>query len=161
MLTRNRGYFSTDSEKEDFSCYLAQIVFDRYKSEDDKPKSVLNYIKSIIKYKKIDYTKDYWQENININSLAGSKKQHYVSELDDKLVEPMGKILRTEFLVYLNTLGDTIRSIVNSYGITDKVVRKNILISCYLSFLSATTLPERHLDGIDGICRTQDMSGAE
>ena len=157
MITRKRGYFQTESDKDDFSCYLAQIVFDRYKNIHNQPKSVLNYIKGIIKYKKIDYTREFWQENINLEVLTGRQNNHYISELDDKLVEPMASLLRTEFMVYLTTIDDTIKSIVNSYGIKDSVLKKNILISCFLSFINATTLPIKYIDKIEKICRTEDI----
>jgi len=106
MLTRKKGYFQYQDEREDFAVYLATTVYNRYRSNEEQPKSVLNYIKSVIGYKKIDYTKEQWQQNIT-PEIIGDNKYNY--ELEDKLIQPSVSLLKVEFREYINQLFSVIR----------------------------------------------------
>ena len=156
MLTRKKGYFPYEDEREDFSIYLSSIVYDRYINSDDPPKSVLNYVKGIIGYKKIDYTREQWQQNITPAVLPESSL-HYNYEFDDRLVFPSISLLKTEFHTYITQMGNTIKRIVEEYEFSSPIQEKAVLISAYLSFLNMIVLPVKDLERISCIRRSQNI----
>ena len=144
MLTRKRGYFKDASEREDFSAYLAYIIFKRYDMEP-RPKSVMNYIKSIIAYKKADYMREFWQENIT-PVITGNTD--YDCQIDNVYFND--ELRKVEFEDYLSSI----------YSVIERVVRErtnddNVLISVLLSYLDRITLPSRALKRINDINRSE------
>jgi len=66
MLASKAKYFNTITDYDGFAYFLAYSTYSRYKDQSKKPvKSVLNYMKSIMYFRKLTYDRETFCEVIN------------------------------------------------------------------------------------------------
>ena len=150
MLAHKQKYFNAAHYYDEFAIYFATSVMQRLfynprlseVDENGEPvlapiKSVLNYMKNVCYPRKVEFE----QENYS---------QKYTEVFD--VVEwsqsfnrdPYADAKETDILFYLGDLPKTIRHLIYEHNFykKDKVMMKNIYLSCLLSFLNAITFSE-------------------
>lgn len=142
MLSSKHKYFDNQKDYDEFSAMLAYDTFKRMSNvEKGKIKSVLNYMKSIISFRRIGYNFNKRQKIIDpvydkewdAVTYVENCKDSYESSFSDKLYEGVIETLAfTPQYIFEN--------IPKVYKL-DKVQCKNIYISCMLSMLDRITLP--------------------
>lgn len=143
MLACKAKYFNSKSEYEEFASLLAYSTYQRMINKDKvKIKSVLNYMKSIMYFRKAMFDSQRHQEIINPdydNWDASSFKERYRSILEksnrDRLISDVLDILKETSSVIKSNIPKTYKS--------NKVLYKNIYISCLLSMINNLTLPTK------------------
>lgn len=149
MLALKSNYFSRVHQYDDFAVYAATEMLLRYKrkqqfeiNEDGEPKlpkvkSVLNYLKSILGFMRIEFSKsdfyqlpDYYVEDVRVEF-----------SIDDYLSESTKKLRSAEFCAFLSDLGKTIREYLRKIPI-NKTNNEwcNIVTSVLLTTLNMCTL---------------------
>lgn len=149
MLACKAKYFIKLEDYENFAHYGATRLYMRYinpkqfqeDSKIDKIVSCLNYIKLIIYGTKTDYQRENFREVINpdVNSefdpiaysqrMAGIVQQDYYMGLEEDVVNE------------INYIGHIVNDVVDDTPYkSDKLMIKNLKISCLLSLLNTITL---------------------
>ena len=143
MLAAKQKYFRNELDYEEFSSMLANEVFQRLLDKDKKPiKSVLNYMKSILFFRKCMYDATNRQKIIDPKyddwdglSYIEKSKNIYESNLHNE--ELYQGIVET-----LEACPSIIKKCIPKLYKADSVEYKNIYISCLLSMINKVTLPE-------------------
>lgn len=146
MVARKKRLFDTSTSYRDFAMYMATCVFMRYRNSQKEPiGSCLNYIKKTIGFKKVDYTREYWRENITPKVLKSDSMQMYDYEIDDSLFKQQDVTHEAELRILLTQLGNTVKQVAYDMtdGITNSRVRKAVITSSLLTFLNEITLSIR------------------
>lgn len=159
MLAHKHKYFNEFHYYEEFSIYFATEVMYRLfynpkltqVKEDGTPvlppvKSVLNYMKAIIYGRKCVFeSMNYSQKIVKENSSFGGHTDIY-----DKLKDTLIYNTETDIKIYLKTLSKEIKDIVYSSfkHKNDKVLLKNVYVSCLLSVINSLTFTDIDLDNI-------------
>ena len=156
MIARKKKWFQYEDEREDFSCYFAVAIYNKYEKKQDVPSSILNYIKSVAGYKKVDYTREQWQQNITPAVLPQSTDTRYDYTHDDAVIQSQIPFLRAEFNEYLRSIPRTIKCIVDkNFTGMGYLQKTHITQSCMLSLLNLITLPIRVKDRVYNIQRSE------
>ena len=160
MLAHKHKYFNEFHYYEEFAIFFATEVLYRlfYNpklkqiDENGEPiltpiKSVLNYMKSILYGRKCLFeSKNYSQKIVNTD------KNNFNSsfELHNKLRETLVYTMESDIDIYLKTVSSEIKKLVYSNCIykNDKILLKNIYISCLLSVVNSFTFTKLDLDNI-------------
>lgn len=149
MLAYKANYFNRVMYYDDFAVYAATEMLLRYKrkqqfemKEDGTPKlpkvkSVLNYLKSILNFMRIEFEQsDYFQlpdyhiDNVKIEF-----------SMDDYLSESTQKFRSAEFCAFLSDIGKTIREYLRKIPVNTKNSEwYNIVTSVLLTTLNMCTL---------------------
>lgn len=138
MLACKRRYFNDVKDYEGFASFMAYDVFARRQSvraNTTKLKSSLNYMKSVLSFRKIKYEEQRHQE------IMGTDYDNFDS---DRYIEMCRSTLekanhhRTEELMYelLEKTPAIIKKNIPSMFKQDKAIYNNIYISCLLSMLN-------------------------
>lgn len=142
MLAAKQKYFNTQAEYEEFSSILAYSTYQRMMNKNRPPiKSVLNYMKSILYFRKCAYDVQKQQRIIDPKfddwdpvSYTESRKSSYeVSVGSDKLFEGVTQTLKDVPRIIKKNIPKVFKG--------DKVEYENIYISCLLSMINKVTLP--------------------
>ena len=141
MLAAKQKYFNDQSDYEEFASILAYNTYQRMMSKDkSKVKSVLNYMKSILYFRKVAYDSQKQQKIIdpkydNFDSVGYVErcKSSYEDLENDRLFEGVVETLQE--------VPSIIRKNIPRVFKHDKVEYENIYISCLLSFIDKITLP--------------------
>ena len=161
MLARKGRYFSKAQYYEDFATYVATSLFLRIKNTKQfdntfkmqKIKSILNFLKSIIHYKKIDFEQEYYSQVIS-QPLPEDDVVEYDVEYSfaDRISESVDELSRVEFDLCLHDIVKTIRNfLVRIPYRKDKIVWQNIYISCLLTLLNKIVIDSRDLVKIQNL----------
>lgn len=160
MLAHKHKYFNEAHYYEEFAIYFATEVMYRLfynpklgkVDENGDPiltpiKSVLNYMKAILYGRKCAFESTNYSQKI-------IKEKHdfnYSSNINSKLKDTLVYSIETDIEIYLKTLSKEIKNIVySSFNYkNEKVLLKNIYISCLLSVVNSFTFTEVDLDKID------------
>lgn len=153
MLAHKHKYFNKSYYYEEFAIYLATEVMyrlffnPRLKEVDEngepvltKIKSVLNYMKAVIYGRKIEFEQQIYSQKISKSESAENFSYTYNDDLYKSLKE-------TDIKLYFNSISKTIKHIVynNNFYKNDKLLMKNIYISCLLTVLNGFTFSETDL----------------
>lgn len=151
MLAHKHKYFNKSFYYEEFAIYLAtevmyRLFFNPRLNEVDengepvltKIKSVLNYMKAVIYGRKIDFEQQAYSQKISKSESAENYSYTYNDDLYRTLKE-------TDIKLYFNSISKTIKHIVynNNFYKNDKLLMKNIYISCLLTVLNSFTFSEQ------------------
>ncbi len=147
MLAHKHKYFNKSYYYEEFALFLATEVMHRLFfnpklkeiSEEGEPsltkiKSVLNYMKAIIYGRKVEFEQQTYSQQLSRNSEESNFSYTYNEDLYQSLKE-------TEVKLYFNSLSKTVKHIVynKNFYKNDKLLMKNIYISCLLTVLNGFT----------------------
>ena len=145
MLASKAKYFRNIADYDGFAYFLAYSTYSRYKDKTKKQvKSVLNYMKSIMYFRKLTYDRETFCEVINpeyntnwdedkyrneqIYSIESNNRTHLIQSNLDEIFYDIPKI------VYEN-----IPKVYNNI-----VIKKNIYKSVLLSLICSYTLPQEN-----------------
>lgn len=147
MLAHKHKYFNKNYYYEEFALFLATEVMyrlffnPRLKEVDDegkpiltKIKSVLNYMKAIIYGRKVEFEQQNYSQQLLQSSVENNFSYAYNNDLYQSVKE-------TDITLYFNSLSSTVKDIVYKHNFykNDKILIKNIYISCLLTVLSGLT----------------------
>lgn len=146
LIISKRGLFKDDIDRDDFSIYVTNVIFQKYK-KGNRPKSIMNYIKSIIDYKYADYKKEFWAENV---TSAVCPCAEYSQTANRMFFNDNSSNYEIED--YLNNIYCIIKSKAKKYTNDE-----NVLISCYLSYLNRIVLPNSSYEKLGKIERSGNI----
>ena len=162
MLAYKAKFFSRYQYYEDFALYVASTVYLRLKNprqfkynQNGEPKlkrikSILNYIKTILYPKKVDFEQEHYDqtfskvdnEELNVDVGIGYT-------FSDSLIDSMDELNKINFKLCLHDLTNTIHSYVFNLPFKNDIVfTNNLYLSCLLTFLSSITPRTYELDRI-------------
>ena len=147
MLAHKHKYFNKSFYYEEFALFLATEIMYRLffnpklkqLDEDGNPKlskikSVLNYTKSIIYGRKVLFE----QQNYSQQLLKQSDNSNFSYTYNEDLYKTLKD---TDVELYFSSLSKTVKHIVyeNNFYKSDKLLMKNIYLSCLLTVLNGLT----------------------
>lgn len=150
MLAHKHKYFNKSFYYEEFAIFLATEVMYRLflnprlsqVDENGNPclekiRSVLNYLKSIIYCRKIEFEQLYYSQKFIKQPNVGDYIYSYNEDLYNSVKE-------LDITLYLTQISKTIKHIVykNNFYKNDKLLMKNIYLSCLLTVLNGLTLSD-------------------
>lgn len=154
MLAHKHKYFNKSYYYEEFALFLAtevmyRLFFNPKLNEVDdngepyltKIKSVLNYMKAIIYGRKVEFEQQNYSQQLSKHSDGSNFSYAYNEDLYKSLKE-------TDVTLYLNSLSTTVKHLVykNNFYKNDKLLMKNIYISCLLTVLNGLTFTKQDTD---------------
>ena len=144
MLASKAKYFKKIADYDGFAYFLAYSTYSRYMDKSKRPlKSVLNYMKSIMYFRKLTYDRENFCEIINPEYNTTWNEDRYKNEKMSSIEASN----RTDFIQSnINDIFSEVPKIIYSnIPLTyhqDKTIEKNIYKSVLLSLLSSYTLPQ-------------------
>ena len=147
MLSSKHKYFDNQKDYEEFASILAYDTYKRMSNPNkSKVKSVLNYMKSVISFRRIGFNYQKRQKIIDPTydqewdavSYVERCKDSYEASTRDRLFEGISEILHETPSYIRNSIPKVFKS--------DKVLFENIYISSMLSMLNRITLPTSYED---------------
>lgn len=162
MLAYKAKFFNKYSYYDDFAIYVASAVYLRLKNprqfEYDKNgnpklkrvKSILNYIKTILYPKKVDFEQEQYDQTFSKSDAIPFDSDIGIRySFADSLIDSLDDITKVNFNICLGQICDTIKSYIYNLPFkNDKVMILNLYISCLLSFLSSITPKNSDLERI-------------
>ena len=159
MLAYKKKYFNKAEYYDDFSLMVAgdmmnRLIYNPKLTQVDefgnpkmyRLKSILNYLKSILYGRKVLFEQQNYSQKISPGS-ADVKLTEY--SFANQIKETKRKHVNSNINLYLGDLSRTITSFINSNCIyKDKIIKKNIRISCYLSLLNSIIFTEQVADNV-------------
>lgn len=159
MLAYKNKYFNKSEYYDEFSLVVASDVMNRLLfnpklnelDENNEPKmtrikSVLNYLKIILYGRKVNFEQQEYSQKISPQS-----KDNELTELAfaTQIHETKRNHIDSNIRLYMGELSRTIKHFINTNcEYKDKMLRKNIRISCYLSLLNIVTFTNQTLDEV-------------
>ena len=150
MLAHKQKYFNASHYYDEFAIYFATSVMQRLfynprlseVDENGDPvlapiKSVLNYMKNVCYPRKVEFE----QENYSQKYTETFDTREWSQSFNR---DPYEEVKETDILFYLRDLPKTIKYLIYEHNFykNDKVMMKNIYLSCLLSFLNIITFSE-------------------
>lgn len=159
MLAYKAKFFSRYSYYDEFAIYVASSVYMRLRNPRQfqydangnpklkRVKSILNYIKTILYPKKVDFEQEQYDQTFsNSDAIPIDSDIGIQYSFADSLIDSLDDITKVNFNVCLGQICDTIKSYIYDLPFKkDKVITLNIYLSCLLSFLSSITLKTSEL----------------
>lgn len=166
MLAYKNHYFNRTEYYDDFSLTMASDMMNRliynpklYEyDESGEPamkhiKSCLNYLKAVIYGRKVNYEQQTYSQKI----LQLDEPTLTAYTFENQLRDAKRSGIESNVTVYLNDLGRTVKDFINKRCVyNDKIIRKNIRISCCLSLLNSIIFTKEIQDRLKSTYRTQD-----
>lgn len=158
MLACKKRYFIQIDDYDNFAKYGATRLYMRYCSprqfidEDsieegekpkklDKIKSCLNYIKLILYGTKVNYQKENYREVINPDVESSFDPVAYSHRMATIVQQDYYMGIEEDIVTEISKISQKLDSIINETPYkNDKMISKNLKISCLLSFLNSVTL---------------------
>ena len=147
MLAHKHKYFNKSYYYEEFAIFLATEIMHRLffnpklKEVDEngtpllpKIKSVLNYTKAILYGRKVRFEQQTYSQQLSKYPSESNFSYTYNEDLYQSLKE-------TDITLYFNSISQTVKHIVydKNFYRNDKILMKNIYISCLLTVLNSFT----------------------
>lgn len=153
MLACKKKLFTRFEDFDKFSQFSARTIYIRMlkkKKEGERIKSILNYCKETIKYLKIMYQNESFQEVIDPEFNKNFDSDKYKGILRDSVretyEEPMMLVAVEEDL---GRIGELIKEALKSVPYKDALTLKNLKISVMLTLLNEMTLPISYRNYMD------------
>ena len=153
MLAHKHKYFNKSYYYEEFAMWFAtEIIYRLFYNprlneigEDGEPvlspiKSVLNYMKGIMYGRKVAFEQQTYSQKY-----SEFEEGNYLYSFNG---DPYDSLKESDILLYISQISKTIKNIVykKNFYKNDKVLMKNIYMSCLLTILNSLTLSERAKD---------------
>ena len=159
MLAYKKHFFNKTEYYDDFSLMVAgdmmnRLIYNPKLNEVDefgnpkmcRLKSILNYLKSILYGRKVLFEQQNYSQKI---SPLDSNVKLTEFSFANQIKETRRKHIDSNIKLYFGDLSKTLSSFINSNCIyKDKIIRKNIKISCYLSLLNSIIFTEQVSDNV-------------
>ena len=159
MLAYKKHYFNKTEYYDDFSLTVAGDMMNRLiynpklkeLDEDGQPKlgqlkSCLNYLKTILYGRKVDFEQQNYSQKISYDN-----HEHKLTEYSfaNQIQETKRTTIDSNVTLYIDDLSKTIESFINKNCVyKDKMIKKNIRISCYLSLLNSIIFTQQVFDNV-------------
>lgn len=145
LATKYR-FFNTEKDYDEYALYAAARLFMRYHKKDLKViKSVLNYVKTVLYPIKVEYQAQTFNQVFK-QDVEEEVAKNLQASLTSQAYSQNDSLMRTDFSEYINQIPRTIKEhLKNSPYYNDKIVIKNIYISCLLTILNRVTLDSENL----------------
>lgn len=146
MLAAKQKYFKTQTDYEEFASMLAYSTYQRMMNKDkSKIKSVLNYMKSVLYFRKCAFDVQKQQKIVDpkfddwdyVGYIEECKSSYEISNRD-RLFEGVVETLEAVPSMIKRNIPRVFKG--------DKVEYRNIYISCLLSMINRVTLPSTYED---------------
>lgn len=147
MLASKKKYFTNIDDYDGYAQYLAFSTYTRMTNADkNQIKSVLNYMKSIMRFRKIGYQKETFSEVIDSEYNKAWNGDLYTEKNINRLEN--GNRVQLESLVedLLTQIPKSVHKNIPKVYKSDKFVSKNIYTSVLLTLLYNFTLPKINED---------------
>ena len=156
MLAHKRKYFNRSYYYEEFAMYFATEVMyrlyfnPRLKKLDEngepelsKIKSVLNYMKGIIYGRKVEFEQHYYSQKY-----ADFEEGNFLYSFNQ---DPYESLKEIDISLYLKSITKTVKKIVydKNFYRNDKILIKNIYMSCLLTVLNGLTFSSTDKSKLD------------
>lgn len=167
MLAYKKHYFNKTNYYDEFSLIMAsdmmnRLIYNPKLNEVDefgnpkmkRIKSCLNYIKSIMYGRKVLFEQKFYSQKIS-RELTHSE----ITELSfaNQIKTNRRSNIDSNIKLYMGELGKTINDFINhNCEYKDKIIRKNIKISCYLSLLNMVIFTNEISDNIENKFKTPE-----
>lgn len=147
MFAHKGKYFPNNDYYDDFALYATQDVYLRLTNKKqfgehptlDKVTSVLNYIKSCIYGLKVEYQQKYYNQIINNDDKINTDILE--NNIKENIQEQYNPLLYEAMIHEIKTLPEICKKVIyDSPYRNNKLLMKNIYISCLLTLLSSLTL---------------------
>ena len=153
MLAHKHKYFNKSYYYEEFAMWFAtEIIYRLFYNprlneigEDGEPilspiKSVLNYMKGIMYGRKVAFEQQTYSQKY-----SEFEEGNYLYSFNG---DPYDSLKESDILLYISQISKTIKNIIykKNFYKNDKVLMKNIYMSCLLTILNSLTLSERAKD---------------
>ena len=143
MLGCKSGYFHSTNDYDGYASHLAYSTFSRMSDKTKKPiKSVLNYMKSIQYFRKLGYESMSYSEIIDPEYNKSWDSDRYLNNYRQSIESENKLKLRDSILELFETLPTMIKENIPKIYLGDKILYKNVYISCLMSMLNRVTLPK-------------------
>ena len=150
MLACKAKYFGSRwLDYNDFSSYLANDVYFRLKdTKKKKIKSVLNYMKSILYFRKCAYCDETYSEVIDVKKSQYDKfnEDLFKDRYKNSLESYNHVMLEMQIEDIMEDLPNIIKSNISSVYKSDKKLYENIYISSLFTMINRITLPNSKLE---------------
>ena len=144
MLICKAKYFSEQSDREDFATLLSYSTYTRMADTSKVPiKSVLNYMKSIISFRRMTYEAQKHQEILDQDFCPKFDPVEFSNEQKRMLERQNHHIVETEIYDLIERTPKLIKKHIPKVYRADKALFHNIYISCVLSLLNRLTIPSK------------------
>lgn len=151
ILAVKKCYFKVNSDYDNYALFGAEAVYIRLTNKKQflpdgdphklkKIKSCLNYIKRVLFALKVDYQNSEFREVISGYITQDKSTDDIKKMLEDKASNNYCDQLEVEVTYYLNRITRTIKTYLKDIPFSaDKLLMKNIYMSCILTFLNSIT----------------------
>ena len=147
MLASKRRYFESQRDYEDFASFLAYDTFQRMTNSDKgKVKSVLNYMKSVLSFRRIAFNTQKRQKIIDPKFDDEWDSVAYVEKCKESYEASNRDLLYDGVVDIFKLTPKIVRKNIPKVFKLDKVEYENIYMSCLLSMLNKITLPNQYID---------------
>jgi len=144
MLASKAKYFNTITDYDGFAYFLAYSTYSRYKDQSKKPvKSVLNYMKSIMYFRKLTYDRETFCEVINPEYNTNWDENKYKnSRINSLESQNRTNLIQLSIQDIFSDIPKIIFKNIPRIYFSDNLIKNNIYKSTLLSLLSSYTLPQ-------------------
>lgn len=145
MLGCKKKYFKRAEDYEGFASLVASSTYLRMTNpKKSKVKSVLNYMKSILYFRKIVYENSAYQEILDPEYTKKFDSDAFASRYRETLEAKNKEITKQATLDILSTVPLIIKSHIPASVKNNKLLCLNVYISCLLTMLNHLTLPTKY-----------------
>lgn len=155
MLACKKNFFVKWADYDQFALYVATRMYIRFLRQEklgNRYKSVLNYLKSVIKHEKKSYQNETYKEVINpiVNHEAAVAAVGIKVNLQEAIQADYNDGLDVDIMLDLQELPILIQEQLDKLPFkTDKLLTHRLYISCLLTFLSNITLDNKTLSKVE------------
>jgi len=167
MLAYKKHYFNKTEYYDDFSLLVAgdmmnRLIYNPKLNQTDefgnpkmkRLKSILNYLKAVLYGRKVLFEQQNYSQKLS-KQIADPKLTDY--SFSHQIKQTKRNKIDSDIKLYIGDLSKTITSFINKNCIySDKIIRKNIRISCYLSILNSVIFTQNVIDNINIKYKTAD-----
>lgn len=160
MLAYKNHYFNKTEYYDDFSIMMASDMMNRLiynpklrqldefgNPKMDKVKSCLNYLKTILYGRKVLFEQQNYSQKLSNKDLQIPITEY---AFDNQIRENRHRQIDSDVKLYMGALGKTVMRFIDDECIySDKLIRKNIRISCCLSLLNSIVFTQEVFDNIN------------
>lgn len=160
MLASKKRYFHKAEDYDNFSIYLATDIYMRMINKDlTHIKSVLNYIKGIIGFRRIEYqNSEFYQGTDNFTDSDCNENDIVTYTFKDQIAESTKDLKNVDFTLMLNTIPDMCYQYLKRIPYkSDKVVWNNIYKSCLMSLISLMTPTYESLKKLNRVAKSKNI----